>query len=351
MSAPDLRERCADYLRRALGDPDLQVSGVRRIFGGFSRHTYVVEVEGERPDLVARLDPEVSLLESNRTVEFGLYRAMAPVEGVPVPAAVLDEDDAGPLGRPFFVMERAPGVASQEQLLVSPHRDAIGGQAIEILGRISTCDWREQGVADLLPEPDPAQSWRVELDKWEQVVDEHQLGPMPVTRAVLRWLRRNPPPPAQRVSLVHGDYRTENFLFEQDRVTAVLDWEMAHLGDPVEDLSWWLLENWRYDREHQELVGAFFPREEFVARWERASGLTVAEPALRWWTLLSHVKAIAIWITAGHKFALGETAELTMPVIPWAYVAQQEGWMLAELVAVGGAPAPAPAAAPEGASA
>lgn len=335
----DLEERFTGYLRGALGRPQLHVTGVRRVFGGFSRHTYIVEVD-DGPALVARLDPEVSLLESNRKVEFGLYRAMAGVDDVPVPVAVLDEDDAGPLGRPFFLMQKVPGVASQEQLLVSPHRMQIGAQAVDILGRISVCDWRALGVGDLLDEPaDPAASGQVELDKWEQVVDTHQLGPMPVTRAVLRWLRRNPPPPPQRISLVHGDYRTENFLFEDGRVTAVLDWEMAHLGDPVEDLSWWLLDNWRYDREHPELVGAFFPREEFVARWERASGLTVDDTSLRWWTLLSHVKANAIWITAGHRFALGETGDLAMPVIPWVFVNQQEAWMLTELVAAGGAPA------------
>jgi aminoglycoside phosphotransferase (APT) family kinase protein len=338
----DRADRVETYLRGALERPELQVTGLRRVFGGFSRHTYIVEVD-EGPALVARLDPEVSLLESNRTVEFGLYRAMADVAGVPVPVAVLDEDDPGPLGRPFFLMHRVPGTASQEQLLPSPHRDDIGRQAIDILGRIATCDWHKLGVGDLLTEP--AEPWRAELDKWEQVVDTHQLGPMPVTRAVLRWLRRNPPPPPRRIALVHGDYRTENFLFDGPQVTAVLDWEMAHLGDPLEDLSWWMLDNWRYDRERPGLIGAFFPREEFVAHWERASGLTADEAALRWWTLLSHVKANAIWITAGHRFALGETGDLAMPVIPWVYVNQQEAWMLAELVAAGGAPAPAAAGA------
>lgn len=339
-----LEDSLTGYLRGALGRPGVEVRAVRRVFGGFSRHTYVVELS-EGPDLVVRLDPAASLLESNRKVEFGLYRAMAQVDGVPVPPALIDEDDTAALGSGFFVMERVPGVSGNEALLASPHRAAIGGQALDVLGRISRCDWRALGVGDLLEEPKPEDVWRVELARWERALDEHELGCMPVPRAVLRWLHRNPPPPPAEVRLVHGDYRTENYLFDGDRLTAVLDWEMAHLGDPLEDLSWWMLDNWRYDRERPGLIGAFFPREEFVAHWERASGLTADEAALRWWTLLSHVKANAIWITAGHRFALGETGDLAMPVIPWVYVNQQEAWMLAELVAAGGAPAPAAAGA------
>ncbi len=333
----ELAGRLQAYLRSALDRPALQVTDLRRVFGGFSRHTYLVDVS-DGPALVVRMDPPASVLESNRTVEYGMYRAMAGVEGVPVPRAVLDEPDADVLGGPFFVTERVDGESSQEAVLASPHRPAVGAHALAILGRIATSDWRALGLGDLLDECAPEDVWRVQLDRWQGVLDEHELGCMPVPRAVLRWLRRNPPPPPGRVAVVHGDYRTENFLFVEDHVTAVLDWEMAHLGDPLEDLTWWALQNWRYDKERPDDAGAFFPLAETWQRWTQASGTEVDSQAWHWWTLLSHVKALAIWVTGGSQFARGLTGELAMPLIPWALVNQQEGWMLAELAAAGGAP-------------
>ena len=64
------------------------------------------------------------------------------------------------------------------------------------------------------------------------MIDEDELTPQPIARAAIRWLRRSPPPHPRRLSVVHGDYRTGNFLFDAEgRIRAILDWEMCHLGD------------------------------------------------------------------------------------------------------------------------
>lgn len=337
------------------GAPGVTVSNLFRIPGGASRETWMFDAawsengEPRSAPFIVRKDPPGSLVESDREVEYAFYSAFGGNPIVPVPGMRWLEKDPQHLGAPFFIMDRILGCEANPRLIqTQPYdesRPTLAKRFYEILAAIATSDDAVAAVSKLVPVPMPETAWSHELDYWEGMIDANEMGPQPIARAAIRWLRANPPPPAQRVSAVHGDYRVGNFLYRPDGIYGVVDWEMAHLGDPLEDLSWWMLDNWRYDRERPGLIGAFFPREEFVAHWERASGLTADEAALRWWTLLSHVKANAIWITAGHRFALGETGDLAMPVIPWVYVNQQEAWMLAELVAAGGAPAPAAAGA------
>ena len=105
------------------------------------------------------------------------------------------------------------------------------------------------------------------------MLDEDELEPQPITRAVIRWLRRHPPPPAQKLSVVHADYRTGNFLFDAEgEIRAILDWEMAHLGDPLEDLAWGINAVWMWSRDG--LAGSLLPKADAIRIWEEASGLS-----------------------------------------------------------------------------
>ena len=115
--------------------------------------------------------------------------------------------------------------------------------------------------------------------------------PIFLTQA-LRWLRANKPE-APRVSLLHGDYRTGNFLFEGDRITGIVDWELAALGDPLEDLGWAFKELWK----HEGRICGFFDREEFLARYEEASGIPVDREAMRYWEMFAEFKHTVIGLT------------------------------------------------------
>ena len=327
----DLLERLASWLPGVLGS-DVAVQRVARIPGGASRHTWRVTAtagDGER-DLIFRFDPEVSLLESNRDVEVACYRSMADVDGVPVPRVLHNEPDPEPLGLPFFVTEALSGEANGGMLAMMSAEDraAIADQFAKVLAGVAASDWESTELRGLLQPVTPETASSTELDKWEAVLDTHQLSPMPVTRAVVRWLRRNPPPPPQRVGLVHGDCRAGNFLFSGAQITAVLDWEMAHVGDPVEDLTWGWLGNWRYDQTDQSLVGGLCSKDAAVRRWSEATGLHADPHSLVWWELLGHVKAVAIWTTGGHQFASGATPDFLLGLIPWLYTDKQEQWML-----------------------
>ena len=87
----------------------------------------------------------------------------------------------------------------------------------------------------------------------------------------LQWLKRHRPPEPARLSLVHGDFRNGNLMVDDDGLRAVLDWEMAHLGDPMEDLGWICVNSWRFGR-HELPVGGFGTREQLFAGYVEAGG-------------------------------------------------------------------------------
>jgi aminoglycoside phosphotransferase (APT) family kinase protein len=162
----------------------------------------------------------------------------------------------------------------------------------------------------------PDACWKRELEHWERVLDEDELCPQPIGRAAIRWLRRHPPHPAQRICVVHGDFRTGNFLVSPDgTIRAVLDWEMCHLGDPLEDLAWSLNRIWCWARDDR--AGGLLPRARAVALWERASGFVADPAALRWWELFSSVKALGIWVSSAKEYSEGTNHDPVLAFTGW----------------------------------
>lgn len=325
-SLPSLAERFAAYLaHRWPQSSAVSVGDVQRIYGGASRETYRLKarfVENGREmerRLILRRDPESSLIETDRATEYEAYAAFHGTS-VPVPRPLFFETDPRWLDRPFFVMEEVVGAVSTARLLGEPpyleHRDAIGQQKWRILGEIAAADPVKLGLAAKLEAPKPEDCWKRELDHWERVIDEDELTPQPIARAAIRHLRRTPPPSPRRISVVHGDYRTGNFLFDAEgRIRAVLDWEMCHLGDPLEDLAWALDPLWGWpDRERP---GKLVPRARALEIWQSASGIAVDPRALAWWEIFASLKGLAIWISSGREFADGKNRDLIMAIAGW----------------------------------
>jgi aminoglycoside phosphotransferase (APT) family kinase protein len=308
----ELSVRLQTYLAAKLGAPELEVTGLARIPGGASRETYRFRARygGRDRGLILRRDPPASLIETERANEFRAYAAFHRL-GFPVPEAIALELDGGMLDRPFFIMEEIEGCEVASILMPDPygaHRDRIGQQFFSLLGRIAKTDPAEIGLADFDGAQDVRGCWRNELTRWEKVIDEDESEPQPIARAALRWLARNPPPPAQKISLVHGDYRTGNFLFDaQGEIRAILDWEMAHLGDPFEDLAWALDPLWAHGDPSRP--AGTIARDEAIALWEASSGLKVNADAFVWWEIFASLKGLAIWISAAREYAEGRNSD------------------------------------------
>jgi aminoglycoside phosphotransferase (APT) family kinase protein len=316
-------EAVTAYLGHVLpGASDVQVCNLRRIFGGASRHTWSLDaswIEGEsavQRGLIIRIDPAASLLETDRELEFRVYRGIAN-SGVPVPAAFWYESSPEWLGGAFFVMERVDGCESARRTIFMPGQEAalqrLAERHFEIGGMISAFDWHAAGWA-FLEAPLPQRCWQIELDRWERVIEENRTDAQPVTRLAIAWLRAHPPPPAQRIAVVHADYRLGNVLHdEKGEIRAVLDWEMTHLGDPLEDLAWTCMPNWR--RGRNEYAAGVLPLETAWQIWSLSSGLSFDPRAYRWWEVFSQVKAVAIWLTGGRTFADGRAGDCQLAII------------------------------------
>jgi aminoglycoside phosphotransferase (APT) family kinase protein len=306
-AAPSLDVRLADYLAKLWGE-QVAVEGLSRIPGGASRETYRFDARranGEVKPLILRRDPPGSLIDTDRKLEYLAFQSFHG-RGVPVPEAVALEEGGEALDRPFFIMTRIPEGVAASPFTTDPYGEAassIGEQFFTILGRIAAADPAGLPLAAATEVPKPQDCGKIALDHWEAVIREDALTPQPIVLAMIRRLRRHPPPPSARVSAVHGDYRTGNFLHHEGKITAVLDWEMAHIGDPHEDLGWAFDPLWRHFDGTR--VAGMVTREDAIAIWERASGLKVDTAALAWWEGFAAVKGAAIWISSAKEYRDG----------------------------------------------
>lgn len=322
----ELAPRIAAYAKRRLPQAaDVEAFDVERIHGGASRETYRLRLryrdgaETIERRLILRRDPPGSLIETDRAIEFAAYRAFHG-SAVPVPEALWLEDDPAHLDYPFFVMQELAGFdASPQNILMPPyaaHHEKLAQQKWSILGAIAQADPQKLGLLETMKPVERDQAWRRELDHWTRVIDEDELAPQPIIRAAIRFLERNPPPPPLRLHVVHGDYRTGNFLYDKEgNVRGILDWELAHLGDPLEDLAWSLNRVWCWARDGR--VGGLTSKENAIRIWEAASGLRADPEALRWWELFSSVKGLAIWVSSAREYQTGKNKDPVLALSGW----------------------------------
>jgi len=319
-----LAERFVAYLANQWGTP-VSLRTIEQIPGGASRETYRVRVEtaGEVRGLILRRDPKTSLIDTERALEYRTYEA-AHQAGLPVPAPLLLEEDPHHLDRPFSVMAEIPGCETSVAGLAGPEqaarRQRLGQNKWSLLGRLAAMDIDALGVTSFMTSP--AHPAAHELDYWAGVIAADAQHPQPVAAAAIRWLRANLPPPGSRLALVHGDYRTGNFLHAPDgEIRGLLDWEMAHIGDPLEDLAWSLDPLWPWPERH--LAGGLLPRDEAIRIWEAASGISVDRVVFRWWQVFASLKGLAIWVSSTEDFMNGETKEPILAMAGWIMTDRQ----------------------------
>ncbi len=279
-------DRLAAVCTRHLGH-DYSVTELRRLSGGASRETWAfvaTDSDGAHEELVLRRDPGASIGQTDRATEYQLLQAAA-AGGVAVPEVRFIVDDTDDLGA-GFVMRRVDGetiprkilrddefITARTRLTDQCARAAAAIHALPLgaLPRLAHQDAptlieQFRGILDLLGEPHPA----------------FELG--------LRWLSvRVPDLPTTPTALVHGDFRNGNFIVGPDGLRSVLDWELAHLGDPIEDLGWFCVKSWRFGNINQP-AGGFGTVDELLSGYEAASGRAVSPDHLRFWEVFGTLK-------------------------------------------------------------
>lgn len=288
------RPSLAEELEAGLGQP---VEDLHLVPGGASQETWSFEAlgdDGRRRPLIARRRVRPPVMPS--VPEAALLRAAAAA-GVPVPAVVLDE--------PYLVVERVEGEGNPRRLLRDEAwaavRPRLAAQCGEALARIHGIPL---AAVPGLPEPDPVGAWRDVLDA--------SAHPHPAFELALRWLEERRPPPAGRV-VAHGDFRNGNLIVDPDGLAAVIDWELAHVGDPLSDLAWLCLKAWRYGR--QAPVGGFGDIEDLLAAYQAAGGIEVDREALRWWEVQATLRWGVICIIQVQTHLSGDFPSMELAAI------------------------------------
>src|SRR5471032_2115503 len=284
-----------------------RIENLRRESGGASRQTWSFNaIAGvARHELILRRDPptvaggeKASSTALDRATEFRVLRA-AFQGGVRAPEALFELTAADGLGD-AFVMRRIGGTAIARKLLRdTPYagaRTKIAPQLGEIAARIHSVDVARLPSLARREAADQIASLRATIDTLDQ--------PQPVFELALGWLDRRKPAPAAKPVLVHGDYRTGNYLADESGVTAILDWEGAHLGDPIEDLGWLCVKSWRFGAIDKP-AGGFGTREQLWAAYQRAGGGTVDPACAHWWEVFGTVHWGVICLTQAFKHLSG----------------------------------------------
>ena len=283
MSAPDAAALAAAVARH-LGAP-VEVSDLVRLSGGASRETWSFDAtpaDGTPLALVLRRDPGAAIGASARETEFELLRA-AGAGGVAVPTVRFVLGAADELGS-GFVMERIEGETIPRRILrddaYADARAVLAGQCGTAAARIHALD------VDTLPEL-PVLGAREQIEQYRGVLDS--IGePHPAFELALRWLDDHAPP-AVEPRLVHGDFRNGNLVVGRDGLRAVLDWELSHLGDPVEDLGWCCVRSWRFGNVDHP-VGGFGTVDDLLDAYVAAGGQPVDPEHLRYWETFGTLK-------------------------------------------------------------
>lgn len=281
------------------------VEDLVRLSGGASRETYAFTARGVgRPRrLVLRRDPP-GTVSSGLALE-GALLAAAAGEGVPVPAVVASGADPAELGAAFVVMEHVDGETIPRRILRDAGlEDARRGLAAQCGAALAAVHRIPPDAVPGLPAGDVLAQLTVLLDGLGQ--------PHPALELGLRWLAAHRPAPFAD-AVVHGDFRLGNLMVDPSGLRAVLDWELAHRGDPLEDLGWLCVKAWRFGGSRP--VGGFGTLDELVDSYEASCGRAVDRDALAWWQVYGTVRWGVICIVQAHTHLSGAVRSVELAAI------------------------------------
>ena len=239
---------------------------------------FVASTGDEDLELVLRRDPIENQRPENMAQEAAVIRAAGEV-GVPVPAIIDSGDADAGLDAPFIIMSRVHGETLPPRNLRDPKIQHNRVQLAEDLGR---------AIAQIQQIPmdcAPSITYHDDVARFED--DYRAGGLLPAMEIGWRWLHENPAPRRDRV-FVHGDFRHGNLMIADGRLAAVLDWELPHIGDPMEDIGWVCTKAWRFG--YPEMVGGFGPVSALLDGYESIAGWRPDEREVQWWSAFGSIR-------------------------------------------------------------
>ena len=252
------------------------IGSLVRLTGGASRETWMFTADGEsmvlqrqRGGAVREMGTEASVLRA------------AHGGGVPVPELVVDGSHDTTLGNPFMIVRAVRG----ETIARKIQRD---DEFADARVRLTADMGRALAALHSVPvENAPGLEDDDQIRYYRRVLDDTG-QPHPVFEVAFRWLEANRPESTGR-TIVHGDFRLGNVMVDGQGLAAVLDWELAHMGDPMADLGWICINAWRFG-VLENPVGGFGQLDDLIAGYEAAGGETVDRDLVRFWEVFGTLK-------------------------------------------------------------
>ncbi len=276
------------FLSNATG-AEVTLPAATILAGGASLETWAVTAAwgGVLHDLIVRRDTDSKLYDNalNRADEYRLLQVTHQY-GVNIARPLfLNTEDL----HPYFVVERHAGISVGAKVVRDPTlahaRTVLPAQLAAQLATIHAVPLRD---VDFLPRPTLERTAAQEALQMLRITAARFDTANPTWAFGIRWLERHLPAPTA-LTLVHGDYRVGNFLVIPDGLSAILDWEFAHLGDPAEDIGWLMVRDWRFGKV-QLPIGGISERQPFLEAYQAAGGKPPADARLRWWEIAGNLK-------------------------------------------------------------
>jgi aminoglycoside phosphotransferase (APT) family kinase protein len=319
-----LTDRLAQWLAHRLDVDKVSLSEVRRHAEGYSWETFTFTADyadaggmAHSLGLALRREPSQGPLEIyDAGREYRIYERVGRHSEVPVPEVLWLEEDPAVLDRRFYVMRRVTGsvpvpwaVREWPVFASDAGRRGLGRQFVEVLSAVHRIDTAAAGL-EFLGRPATADAGaEAAIDTWERIYVESMFEEVLLMRVAFAWLRAHLAT-SDHVRLVHGDFRLGNFMLdEHDRINAIFDWELAHLGDPVFDIAWSAL---RLYRGRSPRFSRLLERDEYFALYSEQTGIVVEPEVFHFWTVLAYARALAQYFRACRAFGDGASDDLRL---------------------------------------
>jgi len=306
------RDRLGDYLTASAGAP-VTITAFEKLSGGAIQENWLLDISvaggawaGDK-QLVLRRDARSRVATSHdRAQEFALLK-QAHRAGVTVPLPCLLSTDVSILGGPFFIMHRVDGTAAGHKLVKRPPDDHLAAELGTQLARIHAIGPDDSlsflSVPDAAPALAAVATYRRYLDALDQARPALEWG--------LRWLELTAPPKGDIV-LCHRDYRTGNYMIDDDGyLTGILDWEFSGWGEAEEDIGWFCAKCWRFGADDRE-AGGIAGRDAFYRAYEADSGRAIDPARVDYWETMAHVRWAVIACQQAARHVSGEQASLEL---------------------------------------
>ena len=302
-------EERTERIRAALASHGGELISVKPLHGGACQENYSVELnhEGRPLRLALRSDAVTSLPASiRRREEFEIIR-LATQAGVKTPAARWLSPNLLRDGADAYFLDWVPGEAIGRRVVRNPElaeaRARLPHELADSLAKLHR-------VAP--PHPVTGAPSLAALTQLRRLMSELP-GVYPAVEFACHWLEKRLPRDEPTV-LVHGDFRTGNFMVTPEGLTGILDWEFSHWGSPNEDLAWLSVRDWRFNQLDKP-IGGFSTRTVFYEAYEKAGGRRVNLEHVWWWEIAGNLRWALGSVSQGERYLSGEERDLELIAI------------------------------------